>query len=164
MGAPQIVGLALVPYAVWLVLGYEYHFLDGVNLAFHEAGHVFFGLLGQTLGVLGGTLLQLAVPLACAGHFLVQGRLFEACVGAFWFGESLMYTAVYMGDAMDRVLPLVGGGEHDWYWLLGRAGLLAWCKPLALVTHLLASAVVIGALGAALMLAFRRGPANLVRS
>ena len=49
---------------LWLVFDYEYHFLDGVNLAFHEAGHLFFAFFGQTLQFLGGTLGQLLFPLA----------------------------------------------------------------------------------------------------
>ena len=42
--------LFLVPvalYVAWLCLAYEYHFIDGVNLLFHEGGHVIFGLLGE---------------------------------------------------------------------------------------------------------------------
>jgi hypothetical protein len=38
-----------------------------VNLAFHEFGHIFFGLLGGMVGVWGGTVMQLGVPL---GSFL----------------------------------------------------------------------------------------------
>jgi len=153
----RILAVALVPYALWLVLAYEYHFLDGVNLAFHEAGHLFLAPFGMFLHVLGGTGLQLAVPLVCAGHFARQQQMFEALVCLFWLGESLMYTALYMGDAVRMELPLVGGGEiHDWNWLLGRAGLLRWTWLLAGATHGLASLVVLGALGTALWLVLRR--------
>jgi hypothetical protein len=158
MLARRIVAVALVPYALWLVFAYEYHFIDGVNLVFHEAGHVFFGLLGQTLHMLGGTLMQLLMPLLCAGHFLRQNQRFEPLVCALWFGESLMYTAAYMGDAVHMTLPLVGGEIHDWNWLLGHAGLLRWTGFLAGATHALASALVLGAQGALLWLAFRSEP------
>jgi len=158
----RILAVALVPYALWLVFAYEYHFLDGVNLAFHEAGHIFFGFLGMTLHIFGGTLLQLLVPLLCAGHFLRQSQRFEPLVCLFWLGESLMYTAWYMGDAVRMEIPLVGGGEiHDWHWLLGRFGLLAYTPLLSGATHVLASAIVLGALGALLWLAFRPGPSGL---
>src|SRR5262245_23264935 len=99
MLARRILAVALVPYALWLVFAYEYHFLDGVNLAFHEAGHLFLSPFGMVVHVLGGTLLQLAMPLVCAVHFLRQGQRFEPLVCGVWFGESLMYTALYMGDA-----------------------------------------------------------------
>jgi hypothetical protein len=159
MLARRIFSVAMLPYAVWLVAAYRYHFLDSVNLAFHEAGHLFLGPFGMTLHVLGGTLLQLAVPLLCAGHFLREGRRFEPWICVFWAGESLMYTAVYMADAVDMALPLVGGGEiHDWNWLLARWGMLGHCRALAAATHALASVIVLGSLGAALRIAFRSAP------
>ena len=40
--------------------------LDHANLAFHEAGHLFFGVLGDTLGLYGGTLGQLVFPVVSA--------------------------------------------------------------------------------------------------
>ncbi len=95
---------ALAPYVVWLVLGYQYHFLDGVNLLFHEAGHLFLGLFGPTLHFLGGTLAQLFFPAACGMHFLVRGQRYEAAVVGVWLAESLMYAAEYIGDA--RLQPM----------------------------------------------------------
>ena len=144
--ARRVLLAALVVYGVWLVFFYEYHFLDGANLLFHEAGHVFFGLFGEVLGFLGGTLGQLVFPVACAVHFARLGRAFDSAVCVLWGGESLMYVAVYMGDANRLELPLVNDGLHDWRWLLGRFGLLEHAEGLAVATHLLASAVVIGAL------------------
>jgi hypothetical protein len=45
-------------------------FLDGANLCSHEAGPLIFGLLGwETLGILGGTLRQLLVPLLVGAAF-----------------------------------------------------------------------------------------------
>ncbi len=146
--------LALAPYVVWLVLAYEYHFLDGVNLAFHEAGHLAFAFFGQTLHVLGGTLGQLFFPAACAFHFLRQDKPFEAAVCGIWLAESGMYTARYLADAQAMALPLVGGHIHDWNWLLRRAGLLTWCRPLGLTLHALASAGAVAAWLAAARLSF----------
>ena len=145
MIAKRLLVLALAPYVLWLVFAYEYHFLDGVNLAFHEAGHLFFGLLGRTLHFLGGTLGQLFFPAACIVHFLRRDRPFEAAVCAVWLGESGMYAAEYVADARVQALPLVGGHVHDWNWLLAHAGLLAHCEELARLLHLAASALVIGA-------------------
>ena len=45
--------------------------LDFVNLAFHEAGHLFLAPFGETLHYLGGTLGQLAVPFVLGGYYLV---------------------------------------------------------------------------------------------
>ncbi len=141
----RALAVALAPYAVWLVFGYAYHFLDGVNLAFHEAGHLFLGLFGQTLHFLGGTFGQLFFPAAAAFHFRARGDAFAASVCVLWLGESLMNVAVYLGDARAQALPLVGGHIHDWNWLLAHAGLLPHCETLGRLLHVAASAVVVSA-------------------
>jgi len=100
-------------------------FFDLVNLAFHEAGHVFLRPFGHTLHVLGGTLFQLGVPALLAGYFLIRRRdPFAAAFCLWWVGESLVNVSTYMADARDLALPLVGGGEHDWNELFFRWGML----------------------------------------
>jgi hypothetical protein len=143
MAWQRALALALAPYALWLVFAYEYHFLDGVNLAFHEAGHLFLGFAGRTLHFLGGTLGQLFFPSLVALRFRLRGDAFAAAVCGLWLGESLMNVTVYLGDARDQALPLVGGHVHDWHWLLAQAGLLPHCRSLAQFLHLAASAVVV---------------------
>ena len=99
--------------------------LDLVNLAFHEAGHLFLTPFGETMHFLGGTLGQLAVPAGLVVYFLVVRRQpFAAAVCAWWIGENLINIAVYMADARDLALPLVGGGHHDWNTLFYTFGLL----------------------------------------
>ncbi len=154
--SPQRVFVVLLtPYVVWLTAGYEYHFLDGVNLALHEGGHLIFSPLGQTLQVLGGTIGQLFFPCACVVHFARRGRPFDAAICSIWFGESLMYTATYLGDAQRQALPLVGGHLHDWHFLLSRAGLLAQSEPLGRALHVIGSLAVLAAWGWAARQAFR---------
>jgi hypothetical protein len=156
MLALRVMLVAAVPYAAWLVVAYHYHFIDGVNLLFHEAGHVFLRPFGLTLHVLGGTLLQLVMPLACAAHFARRGGTIEALLCVAWMGESLMYVAWYMADAQAMALPLVGGGEiHDWNWLLRKYGVLQHTQALSALTHGLASVIVIASLCTAVWLAFR---------
>lgn len=128
----------LVPYVAWLAFGYRYHFVDGVNLLIHEAGHVLFTPLGQTAHMLGGTILQLAIPVAFCVHFLRRGERYAAALLGVWVAESLMYTGRYMGDAVAQQLPLVGGGIHDWHWLLLRADLLRHAEGLGLAVHIVA--------------------------
>jgi hypothetical protein len=139
-----IVVAVLALYVTWLAFGYRYHFLDGVNLLIHEAGHVLFAPLGQTLAVAGGTILQLLFPLAFVVHFWRRGQRFGAAVCGVWASESLMYTARYLGDARAQELPLIGGHIHDWNYLLGEAGLLARAESLGTALHILASLAAIG--------------------
>ncbi|HYQ48645.1 MAG TPA: hypothetical protein VEP69_06230, partial [Thermodesulfovibrionales bacterium] len=48
--------------------------LDHVNLPFHEFGHLFFGMFGETIGVWGGTLMQLFIPLGILVYFFLKGE------------------------------------------------------------------------------------------
>jgi hypothetical protein len=99
-------------------------FLDWVNLPFHEAGHLFLAPFGRLLHFLGGTLMQLVVPALLAASFLKRRSPFSASACLWWLGESLLNVSVYMGDARDLRLELVGGGEHDWNEIFYRLGLL----------------------------------------
>jgi hypothetical protein len=94
--------------------------LDHANLAFHEAGHVFFGILGSTAGLYGGTLGQLVFPAVVAVTFLRRGAAVAAGFGLLWLFQNLLYIARYAADARVQELQLVGGGEHDWFNILSR--------------------------------------------
>jgi hypothetical protein len=59
-------GLFLV-YA--MARGGTFLFTDMLSLPIHEGGHLLFGWFGQTIGVAGGTILQLGVPLALVIYF-----------------------------------------------------------------------------------------------
>lgn len=125
-GAALLFLVALQSEDGWIPL------LDGVNLVFHEAGHPLFGLLGwETLAILGGTFLQLLVPLAVLASFWLRREAPGAAAAGLWCFENLLNIARYLGDARAQVLPLVGGGEHDWAMLLGRWGLLAQDEAIA---------------------------------
>ncbi len=126
-------------------------FLHLVNLSFHEAGHIIFRPMGQFMTMLGGSLMQLLVPLVCLGAFLFRTRdTFAASVTLWWLGESLMDLAPYINDARSLRLILLGGvtgrdvaDYHDWEFILRKLGLLNY-------DHFLASTA--NALGILLML------------
>lgn len=100
--------------------------LDGVNLLFHEAGHPLFGIFGwETLAILGGTLMQLLVPTVVGASFWLRRDAYGTAAAGLWAGENLLNIARYVADARAQVLPLVGGGEHDWATLLAQWGCLA---------------------------------------
>ena len=115
----------LAIYGVIIVLNPdEFRLIDSVDLAIHETGHLVFGFFGEFLGFLGGTLFQLIVPLTFFGYFLFHGDRFAASVVVWWVAQNLWNISVYMKDARSQLLPLVGGGEHDWAYLFGRLGWL----------------------------------------
>jgi hypothetical protein len=103
----------------------DYTWLDGLDLAIHETGHLVFSFGGELLALLGGTLLQLLVPSAFAVALRRQGDRHGATVPLWWLGQSCWNVSVYIKDARAQALPLVGGGEHDWAILLGEAGVLS---------------------------------------
>jgi len=123
--------------------------LDGANFVFHEAGHVLFLLLGQVLHVLGGSLTQVAIPLACTLSFWWRRRYAAAAATLFWTGESVTHVAIYIADARAMILPLHGGPGviHDWNYLLARAGLVEWARGLGQVVGGLGLVLILGALG-----------------
>jgi hypothetical protein len=94
--------------------------LDHANLAFHEAGHLVFGIFGSTAELYGGTLGQLVFPLVAMGTFAWRGTTIATAVASIWLFENFFNIARYAADARAQELPLVGGGEHDWEHILLR--------------------------------------------
>ncbi len=132
----------------------ESSMLDGVNMVAHEAGHLLFGWLGQFIGVIGGTLGQLLVPVSFTVYFYLRRELFSTAAALFWVGQNFFSISVYIKDAQALDLPLVsvGGGEdtiHDWHYILSRIGLLTWDHALGNVALslgvLIAAAAVVWA-------------------
>ncbi len=99
--------------------------LDHANLAFHEAGHLFFRILGDTASLYGGTLGQLVFPVVTAVVLWRKREPLGFAIAGIWFFENFLNIAVYMADARTQVLPLVGGGDHDWFNILSRWNALA---------------------------------------
>lgn len=91
-------------------------FLDGANLIFHEAGHFLFMPFGNTVFVLGGSLMQIIVPLIFVIYFFLTSRGFSASLVLAWLGQNLVNISVYAGDAMKMQLPLITNdpSTHDW--------------------------------------------------
>jgi hypothetical protein len=102
----------------------DYRWLDSLDLAIHEAGHLVFAFDGETLQLLGGTLMQVIVPAAFVIALWRSDDRHGATVPLWWLGQNCWNISVYIKDARTQVLPLVGGGEHDWALLLDQWGWL----------------------------------------
>ena len=94
-------------------------------------------------------MLQMSVPLAFVAYFVRHHDGHAASVALWWVAQNCWNVARYVADARSQNLPLVGGGEHDWAYLLGRAGWLSKDRDLAQAIHflgvvLLAASVVWG--------------------
>lgn len=110
--------------------------LDYVNLPFHEFGHIFFGIFGDTAGVWGGTVMQILIPGIVLLSFWFKRDLPGTAFSVFWIGENLLNISVYIRDARRMELPLVGGGLHDWNKILSSLGLLEYDDTIAWVVRL----------------------------
>lgn len=105
--------------------------LDGLNLLIHEAGHLCFYFLGETMHAAGGTLMQLILPAAIAVHFWQYRSVLGMQVGLLWLGENCLDVSVYVADARVQELLLLPGRQHDWHFLLDAFGLLAYDQTIA---------------------------------
>lgn len=144
--SPGRIVLAVVLIALCLpYLGDKPAFIliDHVNLAFHEGGHIVFMFFGRFICVTGGTILQLAIPIACAVHFKMRNSELGYQVMLWWTGENLLNISVYVDDARRQELPLVAGGVHDWTYLLEKVGLLVQNEGVARIVFLLGTAIIL---------------------
>ena len=98
--------------------------MDSVDLPIHETGHLVFAPFGEFLQFLGGTLFQLIMPSAFVVYFARRRDPHAASVALWWVAQNFWNISVYIADARTENLPLVGGGEHDWAFLLTRLGWL----------------------------------------
>jgi hypothetical protein len=105
--------------------------LDDANLVFHEAGHPIVGLFSQRLETYGGTMGQLTFPIVLAVCFWRRNEAISFAVSVIWFFENWLNIAAYMADARAKVLPLVGGGDHDWARIFGRWDVLDYDTQIA---------------------------------
>lgn len=127
--------------------------LDNVHLPVHEGGHLLFGWFGPTLGLWGGTILQLLVPALLVVAFVVRGDLLGTAFCSVAFFHSLTGVATYMIDALRRELPLVTVGapsdeaEHDWVHIFSSLGVLPHAIQIGTATRVIAWIGLLGTLG-----------------
>jgi hypothetical protein len=135
----------------------DYRWLDGLDLAIHETGHLLFAFGGETLTILGGTLFQVIVPAVFVIALWRAGDRHGATVPLWWLAQNCWNISVYIKDARTQALPLVGGGEHDWAILLEGAGWLERDQTLGGIVY--AAGVVLYAIALVLGWMFLRTPA-----
>ena len=117
--------VVLAVYGIWCGLTLDrFHWPDVLDLPIHETGHIVFGWGGEVLAALGGTLFQLIIPLVFVIDFWRRKDRHAASVALWWVGQNCFNIARYIADARAQELPLVGGGEHDWAFLLASWRLL----------------------------------------
>jgi hypothetical protein len=130
--------------------------LNMTDLVFHEAGHVIFSPFGRFLMVLGGSLFQVLVPIACAVALWRQddqNSRFGAAICTWWAAQSLLNVSPYIADARALRLTLIGGRTgaevegHDWEYLLTAMGWLHLDTTLGRAVHVISVLAMLAAIG-----------------
>lgn len=128
--------------------------LSMANLVFHEAGHILFMIFGRFMTSVGGSLLQVLIPLTCGAAFLFRhANPFGAATCLWWAGQNFVDIAPYINDARAQSLILLGGvtgrdvpGYHDWNSILMSTGLLKYDHTLARLAHVTGAGLMVLAL------------------
>jgi hypothetical protein len=125
-----IVAAALTGALAWLTFSTHgwITVISPFDLVVHEGGHVLFVWAPTLLMQMGGSIAQVALPLVFAACFWWRRDDFAVIVLLAWAAESLNNVSIYVADAQDMLLPLVGddgsGAGHDWHNILGTLGRL----------------------------------------
>lgn len=136
--------LIVLLYFIYYATTYEkWHFLDGVNLLIHEAGHIVFMPFGEFMSTAGGSILQVLMPMSFVIYFIRKEMLYSGSLVMFWVGQNFINIALYMKDAIEMKLPLLGGGIHDWNFIFSRLNLLSKTQFLSSLFYLLGFVIII---------------------
>lgn len=124
-------------------------FLDNVDLAIHETGHLIFRLFGEFMMIAGGSLFQVIMPTLFVCYFVWQKSYYSAAIVGLWVGQSILNVWVYASDAVVMQLVLTSGftgtegSFHDWNYLLTETGLLSSTKTVAKILRFSGTLTVI---------------------
>ncbi len=89
----------------------HYGWLDSLDLAIHEFGHPLFGVFGEFIGFLGGTLMQLLMPAIFVAYFWRRGDRHAAMVALWWVAQNLWNVSVLLRTlGLLKQDQLIGGG------------------------------------------------------
>ena len=174
----RVAFVALLTWLAWTAFRGELGYialLSDVDLAIHEFGHMLFvpfgiPIVGRTMVILGGSLIQVAFPLLFVGYFLRKredGRrrdLFAAMVCLWWSAINLLDVSIYCADSRAGKLMLLDGltGQesdgHDWYNLLNGWGVLEYDTQIARWMRMIAWLTCVGSIIVAIWSALQVPP------
>lgn len=141
-GVAKSILAAILVYSIGkqLIENETWWFIQTVNLVFHEAGHVMFMLAGRFLATLGGSVLEIVIPLIIMMSFAASGRYFSAAFGAWWLATACLSVSIYAADAQERNIQLITNdiSSHDWHNILTMVGLLKYDDLFGYLFYLMA--------------------------
>lgn len=156
-----IFAVLLSIYFLWIAYDpMQGSFLDNVDLAIHETGHLLFRVFGEFMGIAGGSLFQVIFPAVFVGYFVWQKSYYSAAIVLLWVGQSILNVWVYAADAVVMQLVLTNGftgsegSFHDWNYLLTATHLINSTKTVAGIIRFLGTVTIIIAGAASIYFSF----------
>lgn len=145
-----ILAILLSIYFLWIAWDpMQGSFLDNVDLPIHEFGHLLFRILGEFIGIAGGSIFQVIFPAVFVGYFVWQRSFYSAAIVSLWVGQSILNVWVYAADAVVMQLVLTSGSTgaegsfHDWNYMLTHFGLLGSTKTVARIIRFVGTSTII---------------------
>lgn len=150
---PKLIFAGLMSiYFLWIAYDpMQGSFLDLVDLPIHETGHLLFRILGEFMGIAGGSLFQVIFPAVFVGYFIWKYKYYSAAIVLFWVGQSILNVYVYAQDAVTMQLVLTSGftgsegSFHDWNYMLTGLGLIDHTKTIAGLIRVAGTLTIIAA-------------------
>ncbi len=150
---PKLIFATLLSiYFLWIAYDpMQSSFLDNVDLPIHETGHLLFRILGEFIGIAGGSLFQVILPAVFVGYFIWQRSYYSAAIVLLWVGQSILNVWVYAADAVVMQLVLTSGftgsegSFHDWNYLLTATGLIDSTKTVAGIIRFIGTVTILTA-------------------
>jgi hypothetical protein len=129
-----------MPFFVWVI--------DTIDLFIHEGGHGIFKIFGQFIYFLGGSLMQVILPVTAIVVLLRTSGPRTLLATLFWLGQNLIDVAIYIDDAPKQQLTLISRyAMHDWRWLCGYMGNLDSAGDIAAVVSFIGMVSLLSAIG-----------------
>jgi len=129
--------------------------IDTIDLFIHEGGHGVFGIFGEFIGFLGGSLMQVVIPLAAVIVFY-KSEYRTLVFTLYWLGHNLINISIYIGDAPYRKLRLISKHAiHDWGWICDKLGITHYAESIGAVVLVLGGVACVGALGIGIFSIYR---------
>ena len=136
----------------------DWTFFSGVIFGAHEFGHLFFAFLGEWMGIAGGSITQVLIPIGAAAVVWRSRDWFGIAVCGVFLATSLAELSWYIADARTEMMDLVSfspeGAVHDWNYLLGSMGLLRQDIAIGRFVRFVAWMVLLASAGLTLRLAY----------
>ncbi len=152
-------------YFLYIAKNYtEWHFLDGVDLIFHEAGHTIFFFANEITVALMGSVFQVLVPIIFVLYFLRSYQPISASIILMWVGQSILNVSVYIKDAKDMALPLLGGDgvKHDWNFILTKLNIINYTYNIFSLVHIFGIILIIVGASLACYLSYIKSKENII--